>query len=304
MSELAGELTGANGGVASIESYLLADVGNSRVKLAAICSAAASSQASVLSHRLTLAGDAVHPEALMAWLKAAAAGPTALLVASVHDALASRLEAMLVDAAEASGETLVCRRIQAADLPLAVAVPEPEKVGIDRLAAAAAAAWRRPAEQPVVVVDCGTAVTVDLVSAAGEFLGGSIFPGPALLAKALAGGTSQLPEVMAFAGSGAATRVGAAEAGSVQTQPEPEPAMPGSCTAEAIAAGVVFGTRGAVARLVREAVAVVGPASQVVLTGGGAAVVREELPPAAEVPDLVLEGVALAASKALAREAF
>lgn len=302
MSQLAGELTGANGGVAPIESYLLADVGNSRVKLAAICSAAASSQASVLSHRLTLAGDAVHPEALMAWLKAAAAGPTALLVASVHDALASRLEAMLVDAAEASGETLVCRRIQAADLPLAVAVPEPEKVGIDRLAAAAAAVWRRPAEQPVVVVDCGTAVTVDLVSAAGAFLGGSIFPGPALLAKALAGGTSQLPEVMAFAGSGAATRLGAAEAGSAQAQSEP--AMPGSCTAEAIAAGVVLGTRGAVVRLVREAVAVVGPASQVVLTGGGAAVVREELPLAAEVPDLVLEGVALAASKALAREAF
>ena len=302
MSQPAVELTGAIGGAASIENYLLADVGNSRVKLAAICSAAAGSHAFVLSHRLTLAGEALQPEALTVWLKAAAAGPTVLLVASVHDALASRLEAMLVNAAEASGKTLVCRRIQAADLPLAVAVPEPEKVGIDRLAAAAAAVWRRPAEQPVVVVDCGTAVTVDLVSAAGAYLGGSIFPGTALLAKALAGGTSQLPEVMAFAGSESAARLGTAEAGSAQAQPEP--VMPGSCTAEAITAGVVFGTRGAVARLVREAVAVVGPALQVVLTGGGAAVVRQELPQAVEVPDLVLEGVALAASKALARKAF
>jgi type III pantothenate kinase len=150
-------------------------------------------------------------------------------------------------------------------------------VGIDRLCAAAAAAAARPG-RPVVVVDCGTATTVDMVSAAGEFLGGAILPGPTLLAHALAEGTSRLPEVAAL-------------------DTAAPPPMPGRSTQAAIAAGIGWGMRGAVSRLVAEAQAALGGAADVILTGGSAGVVRDALPDAVEMPDLVLAGIALAAER-------
>jgi len=77
--------------------------------------------------------------------------------------------------------------------------------------------------------------------------------------------------------------------------------MPGRSTEEAIAAGVGFGIRGAVARLVAEAAAALGPGAVTVLTGGWRAAVRDALPGAIEVPDLVLGGIALAAPRACSR---
>jgi hypothetical protein len=50
----------------------------------------------------------------------------------------------------------------------------------------------------VIIVDCGTAATVDMLSPSGVFLGGAILPGPALMARALAEGTSRLPAVAAL----------------------------------------------------------------------------------------------------------
>jgi type III pantothenate kinase len=157
-------------------------------------------------------------------------------------------------------------------------VDEPSRVGIDRVAAAAAAAVAKDADRPAVVVDCGTATTVDLVSADGRFLGGAILPGPSLLARALADGTSRLPAV-ADLDSGAL------------------PAMPGRNTQQAIAAGIGFGMRGAVARLVAEAEASLGGKPQVFLTGGSRGIVRDAVPGATEIPDLVLHGIALAAGR-------
>ena len=176
------------------------------------------------------------------------------------------------------------RRIRYDDLPLAISLPEPHRVGIDRLAATAAAAVLKPPGRPAIVVDCGTAATVDMVSAAGAFLGGAILPGPALMTRALAEGTSRLPEVAAL------------EQGGV-------PALPGRSTQEAIAAGVGWGMRGAISRLVEEARRSLGDAAepQLILTGGWRGVVRESLPNAEEVPDLVLQGVALAAGLLIAR---
>lgn len=68
-----------------------------------------------------------------------------------------------------------------------------ETVGADRLALASAA-WAR-VRGPCVAVSMGTAITVSVVNARGEFLGGLIAPGLRMMARALREGTALLPEV-------------------------------------------------------------------------------------------------------------
>jgi putative membrane-bound dehydrogenase-like protein len=128
---------------------------------------------------------------------------------------------------------------------------------------------------PVIVVDCGTATSVNMVDQNRCFLGGAILPGPALQARALADGTCRLPEVMTL-GQGA------------------PPALPGRSTVAAIAAGIGWGMRGAVHRILVESRQVLGGETPVVLTGGWRGAVRDAIPGAIEVPDLVLAGIALA----------
>lgn len=266
------------------DPLLVADVGNSRIKLGVVVRPGDRSSLPAIEQRHDLASRSFRPEALEDWLRAVAPGPAAILVASVHDAAASRLEAAIAAVSASRHRPVRQRRIRYHDMPLAISLPEPHRVGIDRLAAAAAAAVLKPPGRPAIVVDCGTAATVDMVSAAGAFLGGAILPGPALMARALAEGTSRLPEVAAL------------EQGGV-------PALPGRSTQEAIAAGVGWGMRGAISRVVEEARRSLGDAAepQLILTGGWRAAVRESLPHAEEVPDLVLQGVALAAGLLIAR---
>ena len=70
----------------------------------------------------------------------------------------------------------------------------PESLGCDRFAAAIGARALLPG-QALVVATCGTATTIDAVSADGHFVGGMILPGLALMAAALARNTAQLPQV-------------------------------------------------------------------------------------------------------------
>jgi type III pantothenate kinase len=70
----------------------------------------------------------------------------------------------------------------------------PAQLGSDRFAAALGARCLAPGKA-LVVATCGTATTVDAVSAAGDFLGGMILPGLGLMLGALARGTAQLPQV-------------------------------------------------------------------------------------------------------------
>lgn len=267
------------------DTIVLADVGNTRIKLAVLVELDAGQAARRLpsvSRRQELLSRDFRPANLQRWLEAAAPGPAVLLVAGVNQAAAVRLEAAVAELAVTGHRPLRQRRIGHTDLPLEVRVDEPHRVGIDRLAGAAAAAVAKAPGRSAIVVDCGTATTVDLVSVEGHFLGGAILPGPALLARALAEGTSRLPEVAAL-------------------DRDPPPAMPGRSTQTAIAAGIGWGMRGAVARLVDEGRGMLGGDPEVILTGGSAGVVRDALPGAVELPDLVLSGIALAAERACAR---
>jgi type III pantothenate kinase len=175
-------------GTIPADTVLLADVGNSRIKLAVMAAAATNAALPKIDRRMDLESRSFHPVNLDEWLRAVAPMPAVVLVASVHDVAATRLEAMIAELAATQHRQLRQRRIQAGDLPLKIDLPEPAKVGIDRLAAAAATNRLRTPGRPAIVVDCGTAVTVDLLSDAGVFLGGAILPGAPLMAKGLADG--------------------------------------------------------------------------------------------------------------------
>ena len=70
----------------------------------------------------------------------------------------------------------------------------PAQLGCDRFAAAIGAHALAPG-QAVIVANCGTATTIDAVTADGVFLGGMILPGLGLMASSLARNTAQLPQI-------------------------------------------------------------------------------------------------------------
>lgn len=158
-------------------------------------------------------------------------------------------------------------------LPFAMGYETPETLGTDRIAAAAGA-WTRYHDdapgRPLVVVDAGTAVTLEVVSADGVFLGGTIGAGPDLIRRALARGTAQLPEVDARL---------------------PRRAI-GRSTKEALQAGLMWpfldGVRGLLARTTDE----LGADPLVVATGGWGELLATHVDAVDHVePDLVLHGV-------------
>lgn len=78
------------------------------------------------------------------------------------------------------------------DLPIEVAVPDKSTLGIDRVASACGAVEGR--RRNAIIIDAGTAITIDLVRD-GRYLGGVITAGPKMLLKAMHAHASQLPEI-------------------------------------------------------------------------------------------------------------
>ena len=199
-------------------------------------------------------------------------------VASVNRASAGRL-------AECVGRTRPAddyRLLHRSDLPLSVDVAHPDRVGMDRLAAAVAIDRLRSADCPAIVVDAGTAITVDAVSQTGVFLGGAILPGLALAAKALAAHTDQLPHVT--------------------THWESEPAAIGKSTEHAIQSGAFWGAVGAVRALIEQMSAELESPPQVFVAGGDMQKIAHLIHPQAQpAAHLVIRGIALAAQRELAR---
>ena len=128
------------------------------------------------------------------------------VIALLHDVsaeaagIASVVSVLTVQASEAIREQLGIEPVVvSAELPLPfeMGYETPETLGADRLAAAAAA-WLhfgRNEDRSVIAVDAGTAVTTEVISADGVYLGGAIAPGPDAIRRALVRDTAQLPEV-------------------------------------------------------------------------------------------------------------
>jgi type III pantothenate kinase len=160
-----------------------------------------------------------------------------------------------------------------AQLPLRVGLPHPERVGLDRLLDALAANSRRPAHTSAVIVDAGSAVTVDLVDQEGVFRGGVIFPGFRLMSLALHHHTALLPLV---------------------EMPDQAPPLVGTSTTAAIRSGIFRAVAGGIRQALEE-MREVGPVV-VFLTGGDGRVLHPVL--GEEVmywPEMTLEGIRLAA---------
>ncbi|MBT8312081.1 MAG: type III pantothenate kinase [Flavobacteriaceae bacterium] len=79
-------------------------------------------------------------------------------------------------------------------LPYKMAYGTPETLGKDRMALAAAAISEYP-NQNVLVIDAGTCITYDLITADGVYLGGAISPGMRMRYRAMHEGTSALPKL-------------------------------------------------------------------------------------------------------------
>lgn len=158
--------------------------------------------------------------------------------------------------------------------PMSLATEQPERVGIDRVCAAAAAF--DVLKKSCVIASFGTAVTIDCVNDEGVFMGGAILPGLFLQSKSLHEGTDALPQV-------------AIEA---STQ------VFGDTTEEAIRIGVVSGMVGALREIVERYATELGSWPQLVVTGGGAELIRSQCDFIDNVvPDLCIRGIALAHRK-------
>jgi type III pantothenate kinase len=148
-------------------------------------------------------------------------------------------------------------------------VEAPQELGADRLCDAVAGFAEHGG--PSVVIDFGTAVTWEVVSAAGEYLGGVIAPGPGITADALSGRTAKLPRV-AMA---------------------PPPRVIGKGTVDSIQSGLFFGYLGLIEGVTRR-ILEEHPGATVIATGGYAEAFAEHSELIQHVePDLTLHGLRL-----------
>jgi len=148
-------------------------------------------------------------------------------------------------------------------------------VGIDRLLDAVAVNRVRQSDRPAVVVDVGSAITVDLVSASGAFLGGAIAPGITMSARALHTFTDLLPLV---------------ETADLATPP----LALGRSTLAAMRSGLFWGAVGTIRELSARLCAGLDRPAEIYLTGGAGPAVAELLGPEVQhIPYLTLAGIAV-----------
>jgi type III pantothenate kinase len=265
-----------------VNANLVADVGNTRIKWG-FC-AQVNGKLAVI-RRATLADEpGAWEEQKARWNEEyhlwKIGGAVQWAVAGVHPERCQRLREWVA----ARGDRVVVLD-KAAQLPLKVAVEQPDRVGLDRLLNAVAAQKELLPAQPAVLIDAGSAVTVDWLDEQHVFRGGAIFPGVRLMAKALHDYTALLPEV---------------EVGPTV------PPLPGKATAEAMQAGVYWAVLGGVEAITRRLARGAAVPPHLFLTGGDAEWLVEALdetdsPPWLDGfaktlwPEQTLEGILLSA---------
>ena len=193
--------------------------------------------------------------------------PRHVIVASVADDAALQAEELR---ALVPGELLIFDPTTTA-VPLRNAYATPHTLGADRLAAAVGAAGLRPG-RATLIVDAGTALKIDLVTADGTYHGGSIGPGLGMRLRALHRFTGRLP---------------------LLPLPAPDATIPlvGDSTTESLLSGVVNGAVAEISGFLTQ-YQLAYPEIGVLLTGGDAAFLAARLPARIfVVPELVLLGL-------------
>ncbi|MFC1919411.1 type III pantothenate kinase [Chloroflexota bacterium] len=151
---------------------------------------------------------------------------------------------------------------------VSIVMDNPHEVGTDRVVNAAGA--NHLYGGPVIIIDFGTATTLDVVSDKGEYLGGVIAPGVTLGAEALFTRTAALPRVEIV---------------------RPKRVI-GKNTVGAMQSGIIFGYVGLVDGLVGRIQEELGKKAKVIATGGLASIISKETSIIQTVePDLTLIGL-------------
>jgi type III pantothenate kinase len=160
--------------------------------------------------------------------------------------------------------------VDASSIPgLSLLVDDPHAVGSDRIVNAVAAFHKY--RSSLIVIDFGTATTVDVISDNGAFLGGTISPGLKISSDALFTHTAQLPRVQGL------------------THPA---TVIAKNTKSAMNAGIVYGYAGLVDGLVRRAKQEIDSNPIVIATGGLASLIADVAETIDKVePDLTMEGL-------------
>jgi type III pantothenate kinase len=167
---------------------LTVDIGNTNVTLGLVTGGALAATRRAATHRAASADELeLLLEGLLALDGRSLRDISGIAVASVVPPLTVALEEV------AAGRGIPLLVASAGSVPLAIRVDRPSEVGADRLVNALAAA--RLYGTPAVVVDFGTATTLDCVGPDGAYVGGAIAPGLELGLEALAARTAKLPRI-------------------------------------------------------------------------------------------------------------
>jgi type III pantothenate kinase len=161
-------------------------------------------------------------------------------------------------------------------LGIEIGVEEPSLVGVDRLVNCAAIYGK--SRNSAIVVDIGTAITWDVVSNDGIFLGGAIGAGPSLISEVLSKGTEKLPHLI------------------VDSSFFPPAKAIGKNTHDAISSGLYFGFIGMMDGVIERMIKELGYTPSIVFTGGFAPLFG----PVSKFenmvdPDLTLKGLSIIA---------
>ena len=164
-------------------------------------------------------------------------------------------------------------------LGMAIDYPLPAQIGGDRLANAVGVLARHGA--PAIVIDFGTAVTFDVISAQPAYCGGVIAPGLGAIAGYLPQKTALLPAI---------------------ELEEPASAI-GKSTIHAMQAGAVFGYRGLVKEIIGKIRRELPGHPKIIATGGDAALIARGVPEIDAVdPDITLDGLRQVAARVFASD--
>jgi type III pantothenate kinase len=159
-------------------------------------------------------------------------------------------------------------------LGMGIDYPQPSQIGADRLANAAGVLSRHGV--PAIVIDFGTAVTFDVISARPAYCGGVIAPGLGAMSGYLPQKTALLPAI---------------------ELEEPASAI-GKSTIHAMQAGAVFGYRGLVREIIARIRMELPGQAKIIATGGDAALIARGVPEIDAVdPDITLDGLRQVAAR-------
>ncbi len=158
------------------------------------------------------------------------------------------------------------------NLPIRINYKKPQLLGTDRIANCLYSLKKYPHES-LIIIGAGTAITIDLLSGSGEFMGGFILPGPEMQLNSLHSNTSELP--------------------TVQLQRRAIPFPPES-TETAITGGVSYGTAGGISFIVQSFLKDYPEISRILSCGGAWNGVKELIDFNYEyMPEMTLVGIGL-----------